>query len=212
MKAFTVLTGVAAPLPIDDVDTDKIVPSRFLKTISRKGLAGALFNSMRFGAKDHLIPEFILNRAPWNHAAILVSGRNFGCGSSREHAPWALDDFGIRCIIARSFADIFYNNCLKNGILPLVLEEDAYEQVLQLSADPKAAEMTVDLVAQEIKLRHGVTINFSIDPLARRKLLEGADDITAVLRHSATIDAFERNIDVRLLPPITDDLIAASGR
>lgn len=185
MKAFDRLTAVVAPLPLMNVDTDKILAARFLKTISRTGLGQTLFSTLREN------PQFVLNHAPWSDAKILVALDNFGCGSSREHAPWALLDFGFRCIIAPSFADIFYNNCFKNGILPIVLPDSTVDRLLTLAAVPETAEMTVDLPSQTITLCNGETIAFDIDQKRKDDLLKGVDDIARSLTFNSDIDAYE---------------------
>ena len=174
MQPFTKLTGVAAPLPMANVDTDKIIPAKWLKTIKRTGLGVALFESMRYREEGNEHPEFILNREPWRHAQILIAGENFGCGSSREHAPWALLDFGIRCVIAPSFADIFYNNCFKNGILPIVLRKDQVDLLMKEAENAPTPTFTVDLESCEIRRPQGnEPIPFNLDPGNRHKLLQG---------------------------------------
>lgn len=185
MTPFETLTAVAAPLPVVNIDTDMILPARFLTTISRAGLGEALFATSR---QD---PDFVLNRDPWAHAGILVALDNLGCGSSREHAPWALLDFGIRCVIAPSIADIFYNNCCKNGILPIMLPPATVDRLLMLSADPDTAEMTVDLPRQELRAGNEV-IAFDIDPARKADLLAGTDDIARSLGHEREIVQHER--------------------
>lgn len=192
MEKFTTLTGVAAPLPMINVDTDMIIPKQFLKTIKRTGLGKNLFDEMRYTPEGKEIPDFVLNQSAWRNAKILVSGANFGCGSSREHAPWAIMDFGIRVIIAPSFADIFYNNCFKNGILPIKLPQ---EQVDLLMADAERganATVTVDLVAQEIRGPDGGCLKFDVDPHRKQCLLEGLDDIALTLGKSSSIETFEQ--------------------
>ncbi len=190
MDKFTTLTGVAAPLPMINVDTDMIIPKQFLKTIKRTGLGKNLFDEMRYDEGGSEIADFVLNRDPYRGAVILVAGDNFGCGSSREHAPWAIMDFGIRCIVAPSFADIFFNNCFKNGILPVKLPQ---EQVDKLSAAAeKGATLTVDLDAQKITGSDGIEYAFDVDPFRKHCLLEGLDDIGLTLRKSNLIDAFEQ--------------------
>ncbi len=189
MQAFTKLTGIAAPLPIINIDTDMIIPKQFLKTIKRSGLGKNLFDEMRFTADGKEIPEFVLNREPYRKASILVAGENFGCGSSREHAPWALLDFGIRCVIAPSFADIFNNNCFQNGILPVQLPQD---QVDQLMEDAKAGrEITIDLEAQTIKAGNK-QFSFTIDTLRKDRMLKGLDAVGITLQHQDDIAAFEK--------------------
>jgi 3-isopropylmalate/(R)-2-methylmalate dehydratase small subunit len=189
MQAFTKLTGIAAPLPMINVDTDMIIPKQFLKTILRTGLGKHLFDEMRFTPEGKEIPDFVLNREPYRKATVLVSGDNFGCGSSREHAPWALLDFGIRCVIAPSFADIFYNNCFQNGILPLKLPKD---QVDQLMEDAKAGrEITVDLEAQIVKAGNK-NFPFTLDEVRRNCLLKGLDSIGLTLQNEADITAYEK--------------------
>jgi 3-isopropylmalate/(R)-2-methylmalate dehydratase small subunit len=191
VEKFTTLTAIAAPLPEANIDTDKIIPARFLKTIKRSGLGVNLFDAMRYenGAER---PDFVLNREPYRHAGILIAHENFGCGSSREHAPWALLDFGIRCIIAPSFADIFYNNCFKNGMLPIVLPRETCDQLMRDTAMGGNARLTVDLERQVVVRPDGEEIAFSIDPLRRRRLLEGLDDIGETLQHTDAIERFEQ--------------------
>ncbi len=191
MDAFTVLTGIAAPLPLANVDTDKIIPARFLKTIKRTGLGVHLFDTLRFDADGAEWPEFVLNREPYRHAQILIAHENFGCGSSREHAPWALLDFGIRCVIAPDFADIFYNNCFKNGILPIRLPRETCDMLMEDAALGGNARITVDLTREVIVRPNGEEVLFSTDAFRRHLLLEGLDDIGQTLKHVAAIDAFE---------------------
>lgn len=189
MKTFTTLSAVAAPLPLINVDTDMIIPKQFLKTIKRTGLGTALFHEMRTDINGKIVADFVLNKAPYNKAEILVSGANFGCGSSREHAPWALLDFGIRCVIAPSFADIFYNNCFKNGILPVVLPQTEVDKLM--SAANAGKKITVDLTNQKIAT-DGFETGFDVDPFRKHCLLNGLDDIGLTLQNSAAIDAFEK--------------------
>ena len=189
METFTTLTGIAAPLPMINVDTDKIIPKQFLKTIKRSGLGVHLFDELRYDGAGQELPDFVLNRGPYRHAAILITGENFGCGSSREHAPWALADFGLRCIIAPSFGDIFYNNCFKNGMLPIRLDQAVVDQ-LMIAAE-KAATITIDLQAQQIVLPDNSTLPFMVEEFRRHCLLNGLDDIGLTLQHTADIDAFE---------------------
>ncbi len=193
MESFTRLTGVAAPLPMINVDTDMIIPKQFLKTIKRTGLGAHLFEDLRRDPDSgEEVDGFVLNRAPYRQASILVAGDNFGCGSSREHAPWALLDFGIRCVIAPGFADIFHGNCFKNGILPIALEQGHVDMLMEDAADPNTATLTVDLEALEIRRgSDAAPISFEVDPFGRRCLLEGLDDIALTLQRQEEIDAFE---------------------
>ena len=191
MDKFTSLTGVAAPLPMINVDTDKIIPKQFLKTIKRTGLGKNLFDEMRYTPDGKEKPEFVLNRPPYRKASILVAGANFGCGSSREHAPWALLDFGIRCVIAPSFADIFYNNCFKNGILPIKVSKEELEKLMDDASRGSNAIITIDLEKQEITGPDGGLIRFDIDPFRKHCLLNGLDDIGLTLEKAAAIDSFE---------------------
>lgn len=193
MQKFDQLTGVAAPLDILNIDTDMIIPKQFLKTIKRSGLGKNLFDEMRYDRNGGEVAEFVLNRAPYRQAEILVVGDNFGCGSSREHAPWALLDFGIRCVISTSFADIFYNNCFKNGILPIVVSPDERDALLADAADTENPELSIDLVAQTIRRPNGVTISFEVDAFRKKCLLEGLDDIGLTMEKSGSIDDFEAN-------------------
>ncbi len=191
MEKFTKLTGVAAPLPMVNVDTDKIIPKQFLKTIKRTGLAKGLFYEMRFDEAGKPKPGFVLDQPAYKAAGILVAGANFGCGSSREHAPWALLDFGIRCVIAPSFADIFFNNCFKNGILPIALPQEQVDLLMDDAERGANAVVTVDLEAQTITGPDGGGIRFDIDPFRKHCLLNGLDDIGLTLAKTASIDAFE---------------------
>ena len=191
MQKFDQLTGVAAPLNILNIDTDMIIPKQFLKTIKRSGLGKNLFDEMRYDRNGGELAEFVLNRAPYRQAEILVAGHNFGCGSSREHAPWALLDFGIRCVISTSFADIFYNNCFKNGILPIVVSPDERDALLADAADIENPELSIDLVAQTIRRPNGVIILFAVDAFRKKCLLEGLDDIGLTMEKSVSIDDFE---------------------
>lgn len=194
MDKFTKLTGVAAPLPIVNVDTDMIIPKDYLKTIKRTGLGKGLFAEMRYNEDGSENPDFVLNRPAYRHAAILVAGDNFGCGSSREHAPWALLDFGIRCVISTSFADIFYNNCFKNGILPITVSPEELDKLMDDAERGANATLTVDLEAQEIHGPDGGVIKFEIDSFKRHCLLNGIDDIGLTMEKGAAIDAFEKKI------------------
>ena len=191
MQKFTTLTAIAAPLPMANVDTDKIIPARFLKTIRRTGLGVHLFDSLRYDENGAERPDFVLNRPPYRDAKILIAFENFGCGSSREHAPWALLDFGIRCVIAPDFADIFHNNCFKNGILPVRLPRDVCEALMADAQLGGNARLTVDLARQVVVRPSGEEIRFEIDPFRRHLLLEGLDDIGQTLQHGSSIDAYE---------------------
>lgn len=191
MDAFTTLTGTAAPLPMLNVDTDMIIPKQHLKTIKRTGLGAVLFEELRFTPDGAEIPEFVLNRDPYRDAKILIAGDNFGCGSSREHAPWALLDFGLRCIIAPSFADIFFNNCFKNGILPIALAPERVEILTADAQTPATATLTVDLPAQTIRRSNGDTMVFEVDAFRKHCLLNGLDDISLTLQQEDAIAAFE---------------------
>lgn len=206
MTPFTQLTGIGAPLPLDNVDTDQILPGQFLKTIHRTGLSNGLFARMRAD------PGFVLNQAPWNRASILIARENFACGSSREHAPWALLDFGIRCVIAAGIADIFYNNCVKNGILPIILERWAIDDLLDLVANPASAQMTVDL-EEKIVVAGGRRFPFEISAQRRRDLLAGVDEIARSLSHENEIARHEdtRAVTMPWLPAITQDAVDAAG-
>jgi 3-isopropylmalate/(R)-2-methylmalate dehydratase small subunit len=192
MQKFDTLTGVAAPLNIVNIDTDMIIPKQFLKTIKRTGLGKSLFYEMRFTQDGKELPEFVLNQKAYRHAQILVAGDNFGCGSSREHAPWALLDFGIRCVISTSFADIFYNNSFKNGILPIVVTPEQLKLLMDDAERGSNATMTVDLVSQEIRGPDGGVIKFDIDPFRKHCLLNGLDDIGLTLEKADSIAAFEK--------------------
>ena len=198
MQKFDVLTGVAAPLPILNIDTDMIIPKQYLKTIKRTGLGKGLFSEMRYREDGSENPDFVLNKDAWRKAEILVAGDNFGCGSSREHAPWALLDFGIRCVISTSFADIFYNNCFKNGILPIVVSPDDLKKLMDDAERGANATLTVDLVNQVIKGPDGGEVSFDIDPFKKHCLLNGLDDIGLTLEKAPEIASFEaQNATVR---------------
>jgi 3-isopropylmalate/(R)-2-methylmalate dehydratase small subunit len=194
MDKFTTLTGVAAPLNMSNVDTDKIIPARFLKTIKRSGLGVHLFSNLRYDDDGTEKPDFVLNQPKYRHAEILVAGENFGCGSSREHAPWALLDFGIRCIIAPSFADIFHGNCFKNGILPVVLPADVCAQLMEDTALGANARLIVDLEQQVVIRPDGSKIHFEVDDFRKHCLLNALDDIGLTLEHVAAIDTYESKI------------------
>jgi 3-isopropylmalate/(R)-2-methylmalate dehydratase small subunit len=191
MDKFTTLTGVAAPLPMRNIDTDKIIPARFLKTIKRTGLGKSLFYAMRYDDDGKEKAEFVLNKPAYRKAQILVAGDNFGCGSSREHAPWALEDFGIRCVISTSFADIFYNNSFKNGILPIKVTPEQLEKLLDDASRGANATMTIDLEAQEIRGPDGGVIKFDIDPFRKHCLLNGLDDVGLTMQEGAKISDYE---------------------
>ncbi|MDB3880189.1 3-isopropylmalate dehydratase small subunit [Alphaproteobacteria bacterium] len=191
MQKFDKLTGVAAPLNILNIDTDMIIPKQFLKTIKRSGLGKNLFDEMRYRQDGSEIDDFVLNSAPYRNAEILVAGDNFGCGSSREHAPWALLDFGVRCVISTSFADIFYNNCFKNGILPIVVSADDRDALMADASDTENPELSVDLINQTIHRPNGPTVSFEIDPFRKKCLLEGLDDIGLTLAKADDIDSYE---------------------
>jgi 3-isopropylmalate/(R)-2-methylmalate dehydratase small subunit len=191
MDKFTTLTGVAAPLEIDNIDTDMIIPKQYLKTIKRTGLGAGLFSEMRYKDDGSPNPDFVLNKPAYSKAKILVAGDNFGCGSSREHAPWALLDFGIRCVISTDFADIFYNNCFKNGILPIRVSPEDLEKLMDDARRGANATLTIDLAAQEIKGPDGGTVRFELDAFRKHCLMEGLDDIGLTMVESPAIHAFE---------------------
>ncbi len=195
MEKFTTLTSVAAPLPIVNVDTDMIIPKDYLKTIKRTGLAEGLFAEMRLNEDGSENPDFVLNKPAYRDAQILVAGDNFGCGSSREHAPWALLDRGIRCVISTSFADIFYNNCFKNGILPVQVSESDLEKLMDDANRGSNAVITVDLESQSITGPDGGTINFELDAFKKHCLLNGLDDIGLTLEKAASIDSYESKLE-----------------
>ena len=191
MQAFTELTGVAAPLPLANVDTDKIIPARFLKTIKRTGLGKNLFDTLRYDPAGAERPDFVLNQPAFRHAEVLIAHENFGCGSSREHAPWALLDFGIRCVIAPSFADIFHNNCYKNGILPVTLPREVCDQLMEDAGLGGNARITIDLERQVVVRPNGEEIHFDIDPFQKHLMLNGLDDIGQTMQRAPAIDRFE---------------------
>ena len=191
MQAFTTLTGVAAPLPLANVDTDKIIPARFLKTIKRSGLGVHLFDTLRYDDQGRERADFVLNQEPYRKAEILIAHENFGCGSSREHAPWALLDFGIRCVIAPDFADIFHTNCFKNGILPVALPREVCDQLMEDAKMGGNARVTVDLAREVVVRPNGEEIPFKIDPFRKHLMLNGLDDIGQTLQHAPAIDSFE---------------------
>jgi 3-isopropylmalate/(R)-2-methylmalate dehydratase small subunit len=191
MEKFNTLTGIAAPMPLVNIDTDMIIPKQFLKTIARSGLGKNLFDEMRFTLDGAEIPGFVLNQPAYRHAEILVTGENFGCGSSREHAPWALLDFGIRCVIAPSFADIFYNNCFKNGILPIVMPQDMVDVLMADAQKGANARVTVNLEDQTVTTSDGQVFAFDVDAFRKHCLMNGLDDIGLTLEKAASIDNYE---------------------
>ncbi len=191
MDKFEKLTGIAAPMPLINVDTDMIIPKQFLKTIKRSGLGVNLFDEMRYDDDGKEIADFVLNKPQYREAEIIVAGDNFGCGSSREHAPWAIKDFGIRCVISTSFADIFYNNCFKNGILPIVLPQDAVDVLMKDAEKGANARMTVDLEAQTVTTSDGDSFAFELDPFKKHCLMEGLDDIGLTMEKVASIETYE---------------------
>jgi 3-isopropylmalate/(R)-2-methylmalate dehydratase small subunit len=191
MEKFTKLTGIAAPMPLVNIDTDMIIPKVFLKSIQRTGFGKNLFDEMRYNRDGTEIEDFVLNKPQYRNAEILIAGDNFGCGSSREHAPWAIADFGIKCIVSTSFADIFFNNCFKNGILPVVLPQEQVDLLMADAEKGENARMTVDLEAQEITTSDGEVIKFDVDGHRKHCLLEGLDDIGQTMQKAAAIDTFE---------------------
>ena len=194
MDAFTTLSGIAAPMPLVNIDTDMIIPKQFLKTIKRTGLGISLFDEMRYTLDGAEIPGFVLNQPAYRAAQVIVAGDNFGCGSSREHAPWALADFGIRCVISTSFADIFYNNCFKNGILPIILPESDRDACMKDAEKGANARIEVDLASQTITLSNGSRIGFELDPFRKHCLINGLDDIALSLEKVASISSYEATL------------------
>jgi|TARA_B100001063_G_scaffold185986_1_gene175880 3-isopropylmalate/(R)-2-methylmalate dehydratase small subunit len=192
MDKFDKLTGIAAPMPLVNIDTDMIIPKQFLKTIKRSGLGANLFDEMRFDLEGNEIPDFVLNKKAYRSAEIIVAGENFGCGSSREHAPWALLDFGIKCVISTSYADIFYNNCFKNGILPIVLKPKEVDALMEDAQKGENARITVDLETQKVQSSDGLEFSFEIDEFKKHCLLNGLDDIGLTMEKSSSIDSFEK--------------------
>ena len=192
MEKFNKLRGVAAPLNMINIDTDKLIPKQFLKTIKRTGLGKHLFNEMRFNEDGSEKPDFVLNKAAYRDSNIIVAGDNFGCGSSREHAPWALLDFGIKCVISTSFADIFYNNCFKNGILPIVVTKQQLDQLMDDAENGANAVLDIDLEAQEITRPNGESVTFEIDEFRKHCLINGLDDIGLTMKKEKNIDSFEK--------------------
>ena len=205
MDAFTKLTGIAAPMPLANVDTDKIIPARFLKTIKRTGLGVHLFDTLRFDAEGNERPDFVLNQERYRRAEILIAHENFGCGSSREHAPWALLDFGIRCVIAPDFADIFHTNTFKNGILPIKLSREICDQLMEDAMLGENARITIDLEEQVVVRPNGEKIPFEIDAFRKHLLLNGLDDIGQTLQHAPAIDRYEaaQQTEASWMPGIT---------
>ena len=197
MEKFTTVTGVAAPLRMINVDTDRIIPKQFLTTIKRTGLGKFLFNDLRYDPEGSEVEDFVLNQSAYRDAQILIAGRNFGCGSSREHAPWALLDFGISCVIASSFADIFYNNCFKNGILPITLPEEEVDTLLNAADAGSNATFTIDLEGQRITDPNGAIFEFKIDPFRKYCLFNGLDDIGLTLEKTEKIEAFEQKWSIQ---------------
>ncbi len=194
MDKFTTLTGIAAPMALVNIDTDMIIPKQFLKTIARTGLGKNLFDEMRYTLDGAEIPDFVLNQPAYRKAEIIVAGDNFGCGSSREHAPWALLDFGIRCVVATSFADIFYNNCFKNGILPVVLPQEAVDHLMDDAKKGANARMTVDLENQTVTASDGKSFAFEVDAFKKHCLMNGLDDIGLTMEKAASIDSYEAKV------------------
>ena len=192
MRKFDKLTGVAAPLPLINIDTDMIIPKQFLKTIARSGLGKSLFFEMRYADDGTELPDFVLNREPYRHAEILVAGDNFGCGSSREHAPWALQDFGIRAVIAPGFADIFYGNCFKNGMLPIVLPQEQIDVLLRDAEGGNSCVFTIDLPNQKVVRANGESFSFEINPSSKHALIEGLDEIGQTMKRASEISAYEQ--------------------
>ncbi|RWR07024.1 3-isopropylmalate dehydratase small subunit [Paenirhodobacter populi] len=192
MDKFTQLTGIAAPMPLVNIDTDMIIPKQFLKTIKRSGLGVHAFDEMRYDDNGAEKPDFVLNKPQYRKAEIIVAGDNFGCGSSREHAPWALADFGIKAVISTSFADIFYNNCFKNGMLPIRLPQEQVDILMKDAERGANARMTIDLEKQEITTSDGEVIRFDIDPFKKHCLLNGLDDIGLTMKKAPKIDSYEQ--------------------
>ncbi|MBI1216936.1 MAG: 3-isopropylmalate dehydratase small subunit [Rhodobacteraceae bacterium] len=197
MEKFTKVTGVAAPMPLVNIDTDMIIPKQFLKTIARTGLGKNLFDEMRYTLDGAEIPGFVLNQPAYRHAEIIVAGENFGCGSSREHAPWALLDFGIRCVISTSFADIFFNNCFKNGILPIALPKEAVDVLMEDARKGANARITVDLEGQTVTTSDGQSFAFDVDQFKKHCLLNGLDDIGLTLEKAKSIDSYEAKAELQ---------------
>ncbi len=194
MEKFTKISGVAAPMPMINIDTDMIIPKQFLKTIKRSGLGVNLFDEMRYDDDGNEIPDFVLNKPAYRDAEILVAGDNFGCGSSREHAPWAIKDFGIRCVIAPSFADIFYNNCFKNGILPIALPQEQVDILMNEASKGANARIEIDLESQTVTTSDGEVMTFEVDAFKKHCLLQGLDDIGLTMEKAKAIDSFESSV------------------
>ena len=192
MDKFLKFTGISAPMPLINIDTDMLIPKQFLKTIKRTGLGKSLFFEMRYDTNGGLIKDFILNKDHYSSASIIVAGDNFGCGSSREHAPWALKDFGIKCVISTSFADIFFNNCFKNGILPIILSDDKRQGLMEDANTIENSQLTIDLDNQKIIRKEGDSIDFQVDEFKKYCLLNGLDDIGLTLKNSQKIAEFEK--------------------
>ena len=198
MEKFNKLTGIAAPMPLVNIDTDMIIPKQFLKTIKRSGLGANLFDEMRFDQDGNEIEDFVLNKKAYRNAEIIVAGENFGCGSSREHAPWALLDFGIKCVISASYADIFYNNCFKNGILPIVLKPEEVALLMEDSKNGENARISIDLEKQIVQSSEGIEFSFEIDEFKKHCLLNGLDDIGLTMKKASSIDEFEENYQKKM--------------
>ena len=196
MKKFEQFTGIAAPMPLVNIDTDMIIPKQFLKTIKRTGLGVSLFFEMRYDLEGNENPDFVLNKPAWKNAEIIIAGDNFGCGSSREHAPWALLDHGIKCVISTGIADIFYNNCFKNGILPITLPKEQVDSLMGFAESGSNARLTIDLENQQITAPDGTKIPFEIDSFKKKCLLEGLDDIGLTMEKVSHIDKFEENYSI----------------
>jgi 3-isopropylmalate/(R)-2-methylmalate dehydratase small subunit len=196
MEKFEKITGIAAPMPLINIDTDMIIPKNFLKTIKRSGLGINLFDEMRYDDNRDEIPDFVLNKPAYRKAEIIVAGDNFGCGSSREHAPWAIKDFGICCVIAPSFADIFFNNCFKNGILPIALPQEVVDVLMKDAEKGANARMEIDLEAQQVTTSEGEVFSFEVDAFKKRCLLEGLNDIGLTFQKVASIDKFESELSI----------------
>ena len=196
MEKFEKFSGIAAPMPLVNIDTDMIIPKQFLKTIKRSGLGVNAFAEMRYKSDGSEVEDFVLNKEAYRDSSILVAGDNFGCGSSREHAPWALSDFGIKVVVSTSFADIFFNNCFKNGMLPIILPVDQVEMLMNDSEKGSNARIEVDLEAQTITSSDGKVFSFEVDPFKKHCLLNGLDDIGLTMEKSSSIDAFEKKLEI----------------